>query len=98
MNTSKILSWLKKYWWVLPILPLVLIFLFFRKGWGWAHNRSQTPAPAPRVSPERGEEIKEEIFEQAEEEIKPIEAEQDEIGEKVDDLLDLLKSQEELEL
>jgi len=92
MNTSKkILSWLKKHWWVIPIFPLVLIVLFFRKGWGWAHNRAQTSAPTPRVSPERGEEIKEEIFKEAEEEIKPIEAEQDEVKAQVDDWLERLK-------
>lgn len=84
MNTSKILSWLKKYWWVLPIFPLVLVFLFFRKGLGWAHNRSQTPTPAPRVTPEQGEEIKEEIFKKAEVEVEVIEEKQDEIHEQAE--------------
>jgi hypothetical protein len=81
-------------WWawvLFPIALVILIVLFFRRGGGlggFLPSPSLGDAPpssaAPVVTPKQGEEIKEEIHEEAEAERAEITKEQDEVKKQVD--------------
>ena len=75
-------------WYVFPVAILIILFFACRDGGRGALRWLRSPQPQPRlpsISPEKGEEIKEEIREEAAAEVKKIEAEQDEIHETAED-------------
>lgn len=96
MNFKEFAKKIPWWCWVLFPMAIVLLVMFFRRGNGpgWLGKPPSDPGMRPgpvAVTPKEGEEIKEEIFREAEEEIKPIEAEQDEVKAQVDEWLDDLK-------
>ena len=92
--------WKKIPLWAKILLPIALVILavaFFRKGggsglpWKTPSVPDERPGSAAPITPEKGEEIKEEVREEAAAEIEKIEEEQDEIKAQVDDWMKRLE-------